>query len=166
MGLLLGEVDEREFFSMSAWRRILDRQRIRHVDLAEAGISGAWAMVHQLSPDQRQTCFELAGQAIARCQDSIDKPMMTGDIIWRLAYISDAGAIRREYLVHLSASRGFEEMDDIAQWILPTLMQFCYACEIARRAMWSKEGKERAYTVGRVASDKIGLLSLGRTPFR
>src|SRR5215204_5877276 len=148
---------------MSFWRRGLDRERIRRRSSLDIGVAGAWATIHDLEPGQRKRSFAFAAEALARYEGLIDKPMMTGDVIWRFAYISDANTLQRDYSANLTGSRHFEMIGDVAMWIVPTLIQFCFAAEILRRQMWSLDGIEQSKLTGRVASDRVGLLALGKT---
>ena len=99
---------------MSGWRAWIDRERLNRLYLAHVGICGAWGTVHGL--DQRQRYSDFAAQAIVRYERLIDKPMMTGDIIWRCAYISTAKVLEREYRANLTGSHEYEGSGDVAYY--------------------------------------------------
>jgi len=114
------------------------------VSSVEAGIAGAWNCVHQLSQEDLLNCVDLAGQAIRKYELMIDKEMMIYDVIWRFSYISSSSALLREYQATLFISKHFEKTSSLARWVVPTIVQFCFVCEILRRRMWSSQGAERA----------------------
>jgi hypothetical protein len=93
---------------MAGWRAWIDRGRLSRVQLCEVGVAGAWDAVHGLDQQQRRRCFDFAAQAIVRYERLIDKPMMTGDIIWRCAYIGTAEVLEREYRANLIESHEYE----------------------------------------------------------
>jgi hypothetical protein len=147
-------------------RRMLDRYRRNQLNLAEVGVSGAWSMIHGLDDAQKHRAFQFATEAVAKYESLLDKPMMTYDTVWRFAYISRGEDLKRAYAANVLLSQNLERSGDVALWIVPTLVQFCFGAEIVRRQMWSDSGREAAYQIGRVASDKVGLLALGKTPLR
>jgi hypothetical protein len=122
--------------------------------------------MHQLDESNRARCFRYAGDAIDMYSGLLDIPMMTYDVVWRYALIQPDQDLQKAYRAALTLSNRHEEQSEVALWVAPTIAQFCFAAELIRRQMWSTNGKEQAEQVGRLASDKIGSLSLGRTPLK
>jgi hypothetical protein len=149
------------------WRRFLDRGRMRMVRLAELGISTTLATIADLDEEQRKRCIDFAAQAVEAINRKFAVPMpIIQHVVWRRAHILDSNELRREYRNHLISSRYLQGIGDVAHWVIPTLIQFCAGCEIARREMWSDEGREQAMMVSILASNKIGNLATGRAPGR
>ena len=115
------------------WRRILDRNRHKAAVAAQRGISGVWTTFQGLSAAGRGVAERLAAEAVNWHSERLDLPVMTYDTIYRLAVITPTAALDRACALQVTASRGFEAMNDVARWVVPTLIQFCYMGELMRR---------------------------------
>lgn len=145
---------------MTSILRLLDGKRAKIVEQNDLEIVHVHETVRKLQKEEQIRCFDFAAQVLRPYRVLVGESLYMGDVVWTFERNTGDDILQRAYEINLTGSEHFQSKHDIALWAVPTFIQFCLDCEIVGREMRSDAGRAFADAVGRVASDKVGLLAM------